>query len=282
MFQSLEESSPMRFHVYFYLIQLAGKTKQVDLVFKDVETFKAELFAFRNKPPSVEQQQKLLRLLHEVLLTAGKSEAASEVMVMLLGTYTTENASQAREEAQRCIVASLADPNTFLLDHLLQLTPVKFLEGQLIHDLLKIFVSERLESYVKFYEDHKEFVTGTLSLDHNANLTKMKLLTFMQLAESKSVITFEEIQKQMKIEGEEEVERFVIELLRTKLVRAKLDQANKTVVVSSTMHRTFTEQHWNNLHTLLSNWRGNLHTIREQISHLANAQIEMIRGEVRA
>jgi len=49
---------------------------------------------------------------------------------MLLGTYTTENASQAREEAQRCIVASLADPQTFLLDHLLQLKPVKFLEGK--------------------------------------------------------------------------------------------------------------------------------------------------------
>ena len=58
-------------------------------------------------------------------------------MIMLLGTYTTENASQAREEAQRCIVASLADPQTFLLDHLLQLKPVKFLEGELIHDLLK-------------------------------------------------------------------------------------------------------------------------------------------------
>ena len=53
------------------------------------------------------------------------SELASKVMVELLSTYTTENASHAREEAQRCIVASLADPNTFLLDHLLTLQPVK-------------------------------------------------------------------------------------------------------------------------------------------------------------
>ena len=64
-------------------------------------------------------------------------------MIMLLGTYTTENASQAREEAQRCIVASLADPQTFLLDHLLQLKPVKFLEGELIHDLLKVTINKR-------------------------------------------------------------------------------------------------------------------------------------------
>ena len=77
-------------------------------------------------------------------------------MVELLGTYTTENASQAREEAQRCIVASLADPQTFLLDRLLQLTPVKFLERELIHDLLKIFVSDRLEVGI-FYDKLSNF-----------------------------------------------------------------------------------------------------------------------------
>ena len=29
----------------------------------------------------------------------------------------------------------LGDPNTFILDHLLTLKPVKFLEGELIHDV---------------------------------------------------------------------------------------------------------------------------------------------------
>lgn len=40
-------------------------------------------------------------------------------MIELLGTYTTENASQAREDAHRCIIASLADPTTYIMDHLL-------------------------------------------------------------------------------------------------------------------------------------------------------------------
>ena len=56
-----------------------------------------------------------------------------------------------------------------------------------------------------------------------------------------------------------------------------MDQANQQVHVSSTMHRTFTTQHWHNLHGLLTSWRGNLHTIREQISQLATAQVDMIR-----
>ena len=46
----------------------------------------------------------LYRLLHEVFLASGRSEDADLVMVDLLGTFTLENASQTREEAQKCIV----------------------------------------------------------------------------------------------------------------------------------------------------------------------------------
>ena len=68
-----------------------------------------------------------------------------------------------------------------------------------------------------------------------------------------------------------DVEDFLIDLLKTKLVRAKIDQANKVVTVSSTMHRTFTKQHWHNLQGLLTNWRTNLHNLRGQVrSNLAN------------
>jgi len=269
--QSLDNDSPMRVHVYYYLVQLAGKLNQIDLVYKDMESLRSN---FSANPPSNEQMQKLFRLLHEVLLSNGRSEDASQVMVELLGTYTTENASQAREEAQRCIVASLADPQTFLLDRLLQLTPVKFLEKELIHDLLKIFVSERLEAYQTFYENHREFI-NKLGLSHEANTRKMRILTFMQIAETQSEISFSEIQKHLQI-GDSEVEESLIDLLRTRLVRAKIDQPSQMVHVNSAMHRTFNKQHWTQLHSLLTNWKSNLHTVREQIGHLAQMQIEMI------
>merc|ERR1719402_359321 len=143
----------MRFHVYYYLVGIAGRTGQLGTVYKDMATTNN---MFVKSPLTTEQRQKLYRLLHEMLLANKKADQAGEVMVDLLGTYTTENASEAREEAQRCIVASLADPNTFLFDHLLNLKPVKFLEGQPIHDLLKIFVFDKLEAYIKFYEANKE------------------------------------------------------------------------------------------------------------------------------
>lgn len=85
-------------------------------------------------------------------------------MVELLGTYTAENASAAREDAQRCILAALVDPNTFLLDPLLALKPVRFLEGELIHDLLLVFVQDKLPAYLDFYQHHKEFVEHQLGM----------------------------------------------------------------------------------------------------------------------
>ena len=51
----------------------------------------------------------------------------------------------------------------------------------------------------------------------------------------------------------------------------------QVVHVSSTMQRTFTKEHWGKLHSLLTGWKGNLHTIREQIGQLAVAQIDLMR-----
>lgn len=152
--------------------------------------------------------QKLYRLLHDVLKDTD-TELAAKVMIELLGTYTAENASYAREDAMKCIVTALADPNTFLLDPLLSLKPVRFLEGELIHDLLSVFVSEKLPSYIQFYQNHKEFVTSQ-GLNHEQNMKKMRLLSFMQLAESNPEMTFQQLQEELQI-NEQDVEPFILE-----------------------------------------------------------------------
>lgn len=275
LFQSLPESSRMRFHVYYYLVGIAGRTGQLGTVYRDMA---ATTNLFTKAPLTTEQRQKLYRLLHEVLLANQKADQAGKVMVDLLGTYTTENASEAREEAQRCIVASLADPNTFLFDHLLNLKPVKFLEGQTIHDLLKVFVFEKLEVYIKFYEANTEFVTG-LGLKHDDNVRKMKLLSFMQLAENRSEVSFAEIQHEIKI-NEDEVEEFLIDVIKTNLVRAKIAQEGNVVHVSSTMHRTFGPGDWQQLHQLLTQWKSNIHTVKEQMQHVASAQVDLMHKKI--
>lgn len=130
-------------------------------------------------------------------------------MIELLGTYTDQDAAHARDDAIRCIVSALADPNTFLLETLLSLKPVQFLQGELIHDLLQIFVNGNLETYLKFYKEHEQFVNSQ-GLIHEHNLQKMRLLSFMQLAECNTEISFGIVEKELQIKPDE-VEGFIIE-----------------------------------------------------------------------
>lgn len=269
LFNNLEDISPLRYHVYYHLVQVAKQVNLEHEVFVGVEQLKNQ---FTQCPPTNEQMQKLYRLLHDVLKDTN-TELASKVMIELLGTYTSENASYAREDAMKCVVTALADPNTFLLDPLLALKPVRFLEGELIHDLLSIFVSEKLPAYLTFYKNHREFITSQ-KLDHEQNLKKMRLLTFMQLAENNPEMTFAELQKELQIE-ENQVEPFIIEVLKTKLVRARLDQANRKVHISSTMHRTFGKAQWQQLRDLLYVWKNNLLVTQESLTNVVSAQDEM-------
>ncbi|XP_058462732.1 eukaryotic translation initiation factor 3 subunit M [Malaya genurostris] len=269
LFSNLEATSPLRYHVYYHLVQVAKQADQVKEVFSGVDQLKTQ---FTQCPPSNEQMQKLYRLLHDVLKDSN-SELASKVMIELLGTYTAENASYAREDAMKCIVTALADPNTFLLDPLLSLKPVRFLEGELIHDLLSVFVSEKLPSYLQFYKNHKEFVNSQ-GLNHEQNIKKMRLLSFMQLAESNPEMTFQQLQDELQI-AENDVEPFIIEVLKTKLVRARMDQKARKVHISSTMHRTFGRPQWQQLRDLLYAWKANLTVVQENMKSVAEAQVEL-------
>uniref|UniRef100_A0AAQ4PTD8 Eukaryotic translation initiation factor 3 subunit M n=1 Tax=Gasterosteus aculeatus aculeatus TaxID=481459 RepID=A0AAQ4PTD8_GASAC len=50
---------------------------------------------------TTEKKHTLLRLVYEALVECKKSDAAAKVMVELLGSYTEDNASQARVDAHR-------------------------------------------------------------------------------------------------------------------------------------------------------------------------------------
>jgi len=263
LFGGLGENAPLRFRVFLSMVSLAGMTNSITSIYASDDVARIKTW-FHSIP--TEQMKTLWRALYETLAAQKQSLAASKVMIELLSTFTEENASLAREDAHRCIVASLADSQTFLMDHLLSLVPVKFLEGELIHDLLTIFVADKLTAYLKFYNAHKDFVES-LGLSHEQNLQKMRLLTFMQMAETRKDIPFEAIENELQLSGQDTVEAFVIDVLRTKLVKAKVDQVNRRVCVSSTMHRTFSKQQWQKLRETLLEWKSNLANTQNSIQN---------------
>ena len=213
LYEGIGESRGLRYHVFVALVRVASELGQVKRLVSDI----SQVRQWMCKDVTLEQTQLLFRLLHESLLRCRESELAAQVMVELLASYTEETANQARSDAEKCIVSSLMDPNTFLLDHLLALKPVKILEGELIHALLTIFVNDKLPAYLAFYQANRAFV-DQLGLSHEQNVKKIRFLTFMQMSETQKEISFETIKTELQV-SEEEVESFIIDILKTRLRR---------------------------------------------------------------
>jgi translation initiation factor 3 subunit M len=54
------------------------------------------------------------------------------------------------------------------------------------------------------------------------------------------------------------VEEFIIDVLKTKAVKARIDQIQEKVIVSSTTFRTFSKHHWQIIRQHLATWHDNL------------------------
>jgi len=259
LFEGLGVNNLLKYDVYLSLIEIAGNFDKLNLIFDELPKLSQW---FNNQSVGIELQ-KLYRLLHKALLQNNHGVQASKLMIELLGTYTEENAATAREDANKCIVSFISDPDTFLMDHLLTLKPVKILEGEPIHDLLTIFVADKLTDYIAFYNKNKSFIES-LGLSHENNLQKMRLLTFMQIAEKQKEIKFESVETELQLKADE-VEGFIVDVLRTKLVKAKVDQVNRRIFVTSTMHRTFGKQQWHMLRNTLTKWKDNLENVNQTL-----------------
>nr|XP_009935469.1 PREDICTED: eukaryotic translation initiation factor 3 subunit M [Opisthocomus hoazin] len=265
LFHGMDKNTPVRYTVYCSLLKVASSCGAIQYIPTELDQVRKWISDWNL---GTEKKHTLLRLLYDVLVDCKKSDAAAKVMVELLGSYTEDNASQARVDAHRCIVRALKDPNTFLFDHLLALKPVKFLEGELIHDLLTIFVSAKLVSYVKFYQNNKDFI-DSLGLLHEHNMAKMRLLTFMGMAVENKEISFDTMQQELQI-GADDVEAFVIDAVKTKMVYCKIDQTQRKVVVSHSTHRTFGKQQWQQLYDTLNTWKQNLNQVKNSLLSLSD------------
>lgn len=65
-----------------------------------------------------------------------------------------------------------------------------------------------------------------------------------------------------------------ITVLKTKLVKAKIDQVNKKVNVTSTMHRTFGKPQWIQLKDTLTNWQASLSKVQKTIGTVLHQQMQ--------
>jgi len=262
LFSGLPEDNNLRYDVYLSQVKIAarfGHTSAVQTQLKEVQQM------LEKWKVSTEQKRVLYRELHAALIQLSREEA-SKVMLELLSTYDEQSAALAREDAEKCMLDFIGNPTVFIMDHVLSLKPVEAMKGMLIHKLLMIFVSGRLSDYLEFYSQNMEFVNST-GLDHEANMSKMRILTFLTLASQQNEIGYTELIDLMAI-NEDEIEEFIIGLVQSGLVHAKMDQLNRKIIIRSSSRRAFGKPEWTELREKLEAWRENLLVIRSSLENL--------------
>jgi len=125
-------------------------------------------------------------------------------------------------------------------------------------------VYDGLSEYMKFYEDHKEYMQK-MGLDHNRLMKKMRILTLLSMADKNIEIPFAQIQSELRLEPNQ-VELFVIDALKTKLMTARIEQYSKKVLVRSVVKRALSRNHWIQIREILSAWKANVRNLKENMS----------------
>ncbi len=106
-----------------------------------------------------------------------------------------------------------------------------------------------------------------LGMVHEKNISKMRILSLMTLAESSKELPFDLLQKHLQIEPNK-IESFVIDAIRTKCISCKIDHLTKNVTVMNVSYRTFTRQHWQALKERLDKWKESLALVDQNLTNL--------------
>ncbi|KAJ4960398.1 hypothetical protein NE237_020308 [Protea cynaroides] len=257
------ENPYSKFYVYMKALNLSisGKvTEHIIPSFRKMDSFLKEW-----NIGILDQRELFLSISN--ILKEHKSSAKDSFyfLTKYLATFSGEDAktmSEAKEEAVRAIVEFVKAPDMFQSD-LLDMSALGQLEKDgkyaLVYQLLKIFLTQRLDSYLDFHAANSTLLKS-YGLVHEDCITKMRLMTLADLGSNYGEIPYALIKDALRV-NDDEVELWVVKAITAKLLDCKMDQMNQLVIVNCSMERVLGLHQWQALRSKLATWRGNVASV---------------------
>ncbi|WZZ38385.1 hypothetical protein YC2023_034644 [Brassica napus] len=264
-----------RFQVYMKALELAVSGKVTESIvpsFKKVDSFLKEWNI------EIKDQRELFLAIANVLReNKSLAKESLQFVTRYLATFSNEDAhvlSEAKDEAVRAAIDFIKAPSIFQCD-LLDMPAVAQLEkdpnSALVYQLLKIFITQRLDAYMEFQNANSGFLQ-TYGLVEEDCVAKMRLLSLVDLASDESgKIPYASIKNILQV-NDEEVELWVVKAISAKLVDCKMDQMNQFVIISRYVECEFGQTQWQSLRTKLAAWR----VITRISSTMANMPMDIV------
>ncbi|XP_010260449.1 PREDICTED: eukaryotic translation initiation factor 3 subunit M-like [Nelumbo nucifera] len=258
---NLLENPYSRFYVYMVALTLAvnGKvTEHIIPSFKKIDNFLKEW-----NIGTLDQRQLFLTISNILKENKSSAKDSFHFLTKYLATFSSEDAytlSEAKEEAVRAIVEFVKAPDMFQCD-LLDMPAIGQLEKDgkyaLVYQLLKIFLTQRLDAYLDFHAANSTLLKS-YGLVHEDCITKMRLMSLADLGSNDSgEIPYALIKETLRV-TDDEIELWIVKAITAKLLDCKMDQMNQVVIVSRCTERVFGLHQWQSLRSKLATWRGNI------------------------
>jgi translation initiation factor 3 subunit M len=260
IFNILPADSEVRFHVMLAILRVIRATS-------NFETLRPQLKQLDNWletwDMAEEENRKLYLAVSDAAAGANEDEQAYTYLLRALRTFTSEEVSstEARELSLRALKSALTHPSHYDFQDLTDLDSIQALRNSdPVHfELLEIFNSDLLDDFNDFKESHEGWIEES-GLDGDALNRKMRLLTLASIAASAGQtrsLPYEKIAKALQVPSED-VEMWVIDVIRAGLVEGKLSQSNQTFLIHRSTYRVFGENQWREVASRLDMWRNSL------------------------
>ncbi|KAF2832551.1 eukaryotic translation initiation factor 3 subunit M [Ophiobolus disseminans] len=260
IFNTTAASSEIRYHVLLTILRVIRATSNFETLRPQLKQLDKWLEAWETDD---DDARKLYLAVSDVAADAGETEHAYTYLLRALRTFPSEDVSsqEARDLSLRALKSALTHPTHFDFQDLTGLDSIQVLRNSdpVYFQLLEIFNSDLLDDFNDFKDEHDGWVEES-GLDGAALNRKMRLLTLASMAASAGQtrsLPYDKIAKALQVPSED-VEMWVIDVIRAGLVEGKLSQLNQTFLIHRSTYRVFGDNQWREVASRLDMWRNSL------------------------
>lgn len=267
IFNTLDFQKSVRCKVYSSILQAAKNFNELDVVAPSLDSVDKFISQWNI---SNEEVRELYLLIADVFEHSHPKQSY-KFLLKYLKTMQSSDANQkkiAKPHAIRAIKLSLSLPEILNFESLVAVVDSIVLKNDKTYaQLVNCFLKEDLVSYTEFVKKNSDFCKKE-GLNNDENMRKMRFLSLASLCAEhvQGEVSYNTVANALKI-VEDDVEFWIIDVIRAGLIDAKMDQLNKTVLISRSTHRTFSKTEWQLLSGRIESWKQNLTSILQVIEN---------------
>ncbi|KAJ1033190.1 hypothetical protein NDA13_001188 [Ustilago tritici] len=281
LYNSLPASSPLRLQTFDALLSLAAANDDLDYLTSSLKALPQWLAQWQvSEADKAACLQSVAKALEGAEKEHGQTSKAYQFLLLHL-RYISTNPSRGstKEAAERTLAAALRLPKLYEFEDLMQIPAVLQLNPSPVFELLKIFVGGSTADYTAFASFNASEISR-LGLNSEQLAHKIRLLDLADLCalSVSSDVSYSSIAKTLNI-SEDDVETWVIDVIRAGLVSGKLSQVKQAFRVYKSTHRQFGKKEWEGLEKRLVEWQKSIAAILESVAATRGGKLPDAAGQ---